>query len=66
MTDYRVGDAVKVVGLKGRPELNGSEGKIEKWVQEKERWEVRLHSMKLIEAPLGLNEGILEGRKWKA
>jgi len=60
MTDCRVGDIVKVVGLKGRPELNGSEGKLEKWVQEKQRWEVRLHSMKPKEAPLGLKAGNIE------
>jgi hypothetical protein len=60
MTDYRVGDIVKVVGLKGRPELNGSEGKVEKWVQEKQRWEVRLHSMKPNEAPLGLKDANIE------
>merc|ERR1719277_1530445 len=54
------GDAVRVVNVKSRPELNGCPGRVESWVPGKQRWEVRLDSMKASDPPLGLAPDKLE------
>lgn len=58
--DFSPGDLVQVVGLQAKPELNGQTGKVLRWVEEKQRWEVRLDSMRGNVAPLGLKPANLE------
>lgn len=41
-SDLRVGQKVRVVGLKARPELNGQVGSLAEWSSGDERWRVRM------------------------
>jgi len=54
------GDVVQVTGLQARPELNGCRGRLGRWVADRQRWEVRLESMKAGDPPLGLKATRLE------
>lgn len=51
---------MRIVEIKRRPEINGKIGKVERWVRQKNRWEVRLDSMQANDAPLGLKASNLQ------
>lgn len=58
--NFSPGDRVKIVGLQGRPEWNGTVGRLERYIADKDRWEVRLDTMQASDAPLGLKPVNLE------
>eukprot|EP00928_Gymnodinium_smaydae_P061952 TRINITY_DN45902_c0_g1_i1.p1 TRINITY_DN45902_c0_g1~~TRINITY_DN45902_c0_g1_i1.p1 ORF type:complete len:473 (+),score=64.55 TRINITY_DN45902_c0_g1_i1:104-1522(+) len=60
-TEFAVGHRVQVIGLSSRPELNGCEGVLVRYVSERSRWEVWLDGASADSKPLGLREDNLKG-----
>lgn len=60
MASLKPGTRVRVIGLQGRQELNGSVGDVLRWVEPKSRWEIRLDGMDQSLPPLGLKAENLE------